>query len=59
MMDEQDREKISEILVSEERQIEIDTIRIMEENDIDDKEIAYKIIKEQLKNQRKRILSNR
>lgn len=54
----EEKEKISQILASEDRQIEVDTIRIMEENDVRDKEKAHKIVKKHLENQRKRILSS-
>ena len=58
-MNEQEKNKlISEILVSQEKQIQVDAIQIVEKNKVEDREEDFEIIKKNLKEQRNRCLSN-
>jgi len=55
-MNEEEKELISQILISQERQIQIDAIMFLEENNIENKDEAYKKVVQHLEEQRKRIL---
>lgn len=58
-MNNEEYEIISKVLVSEEKQIAIDTIQILEKYNVEDKEKFYQLIKKQLEEKRRRIISYR
>ena len=59
MNKQKNNELISEILVSQEKQIHVDAIQMVEKNKVKDKEKTYEKVKKYLERQRKRKLSNR
>ena len=58
MNEQENNQLISEILVSQEKQIQVDAMQIVEKNKVKDKEKAFGIVKKDLERQRKRCLSN-
>ena len=59
-MNEEEKEKIVEILLSEDKQLKVDVIQLIEKNNVKDenKDKAYKLLKEHLQDKRKRLLCN-
>ena len=57
-MSDEEKEKILEILLSEDKQLKVDVIQLIEKNNIKDeyKDKAYKMLKEHLQDKRKRLL---
>ena len=57
-MSDEEKEKILEILLAEDKQLKVDVIQLVEKNNIkdEDKDKAYKMLKERLQDKRKRFL---